>query len=101
MEKRHPVTIDMTPDGRFAAPPQSFRPTWPVKIGVMAVLVAVGATFLAVAALFLWLALWLIPVALVAGAIAWASLRYQMWKMRRSGGPQRGLNRFQAGRFGQ
>jgi hypothetical protein len=41
------------------------------------------AAALAVAALALWFALILIPVAIVAGLIAWLSFRYRLWRARR------------------
>jgi hypothetical protein len=84
MENRRPPIIDMTPDGRFAAPPASFQPAWPIKLGAIAVIVAVTTGFLALAALFLWIALWLIPIALIAGGVAYVALRFQMWRLGRA-----------------
>ena len=75
----------MTPDGRFTAPR---RPAWPIRIGVVAVLVAIVASGIAVALLVLWFALILIPVAIVAALVAWAALRFQLWRTARSAGSQ-------------
>ncbi len=75
----------MTIDGRFQGPA---RPSWPVRLGVAAVIVAVVAGGIAAALLALWLALILIPVAIVAGLVAWAALRFQLWRAGRSAGSQ-------------
>jgi hypothetical protein len=42
--------------------------------------IAIVAAALAVAAFALWFALILIPVVVVAGAIAWLAFRYQVWR---------------------
>jgi hypothetical protein len=39
---------------------------------------------LALAAFALWLALFLVPVALIAGVIAWLAFRFQLWRARNS-----------------
>ena len=84
---RTPPQIEMRIDGDFL--PQ--RPSWPARLAGIAVIVAVLAGSLAVAALALWLALALIPVALVAGLIAWAAIRFQLWRRGASfRGPWRG-----------
>lgn len=84
----------MTLDGQFATTPRPSGPrvSWPVRLGVGAVLVAVLAGVVAVALLALWFALVLIPVALVAGLVGWGALRFQLWRARRAragGGPLR------------
>ena len=85
-----PLQIDMTPDGRFRAPPPA-----PIsgKIMRVALLVAVVATAGTLAALAFWLALTLIPIAIGAGLVAYGVIRYRMWKasvsLRRPGGPVR------------
>ncbi len=81
-EASHPV-IDMTPDGRFTAPPAAPSKLM-AKITVIAVLVTVVAGAVALAALALWLALTLLPIALGAAAVAYITLRVQAW--RRGGG---------------
>jgi hypothetical protein len=78
---RRPITLDMTPDGRFAGP-ASGGPSWPVKLGAVATIVAASIGALVVGALVLWLALWLVAFAAVAGLVAWAAFRIQMWRMR-------------------
>ena len=57
-----------------------------MRLAGIAVIVAVLAGAVAVAALALWVALALIPIALVAGVIAWAAIRFQLWRSGRSGG---------------
>jgi hypothetical protein len=42
--------------------------------------IAVVALALVVASFALWFALILIPVVVVAGAIAWVAFRYQVWR---------------------
>ena len=81
MRERVPQTIDMTPGGEFVAPPA--RSTWPLRLGISAAVVAVIAGAVTVAALFLWVASVMLPVALVAGAIAYVAFRLQGWQRRR------------------
>lgn len=90
MQNRIPPQLDMTPDGSFRAPP---GPALTTKIGVVAVAVAVLAGALSVAAFVFWFALSLIPVVLVAGAVAWLAFRVQVWRMRRSVRFARGVYR--------
>jgi predicted lysophospholipase L1 biosynthesis ABC-type transport system permease subunit len=75
--------IDMTPQGEFLEPP---KPGIAEKLLRYGVIVAVLAGLAAMAALALWLALALIPVAIVAAAIAYAAFRWRMWKLSRSAG---------------
>ncbi len=82
VENPRPRIIDMTTQGEFVVPPAA-RASWPLRLGVGAALVAAIAGGLAVAALFLWVASILIPVALVAGLVAYAAFRFQMWRLRR------------------
>lgn len=80
MEYRTVRTIDMTPAGDLL--PRPFALGWTGRLGIVAALVAVGATVAAAAALFLWLAALLLPVALVAGAVAYVAFRLQLWRVR-------------------
>ena len=90
MDQRIPPVIDMTPDGRFRAPPRgvhgwralplSFR----IMVGAGAVAVVTLAAIVAVFAL--WLLTVLIPVAVVAALVAYASLRWRRWRMRQAAG---------------
>jgi hypothetical protein len=80
-------TIDMTPDGQFRR-----RPGLPImqRIFLAAVIVAAIAGGLALSALAFWLAMFLLPVALVAGIIAWGILRMLDPRRPQSfGGPDR------------
>ncbi len=82
------TTIDMTPDGRMAPPPASGL-SWPMRVGIGAVVVAVVAGLAASAVLLLWLASVLLPIAIIAGAIAYAAFRFQRWRMRGGTGSRR------------
>jgi len=73
-------TIDMTVDGQFISPPP---PSLADRIFRAAVMVAAIAGAVAIAALALWFAIALIPVLLVAGVVAWAAWRWQLWRMPR------------------
>jgi hypothetical protein len=77
IRSREPETIEMTPDGRFVDPPARPIAAMVFRYAVLVGLVALGV---GLAAVFAWLALMLIPVALVAGAIAWGAWRWQMWR---------------------
>jgi len=76
MSDRRPPEIDLLPDGTF----RQRRPSVAARIFAWAMVIAVVAAALAVAAFALWVALILIPVVLVAGAIAWLAFRYQVWR---------------------
>ncbi len=82
-----PRTIDMTPDGEFVTPhvPETHGAgLWAVRLGLGAAVVAAIAGAVAVAALVLWVASVMIPVALVAGVVAYAAFRFQVWRAQRS-----------------
>jgi hypothetical protein len=72
-----PPPIEMTLTGEFRDPPSA-----PIaaKVGGIALIVAVLATAGAVALLALWFALAMIPIALGAGLIAYAAMRFQRWR---------------------
>ena len=77
-------------DGTFPPPRGA---SLPMKIAGVALAVAVLAGALALAALIVWIAMWalmiLVPLALLAGAVAWAAYRFQIWKNGGSlGGPR-------------
>ena len=74
------LQLDMTPDGRFRAPPRLPVST---RIIAVAMVVAVVVTGLAFAAFALWLALTLIPIAIVAVALAYGLIRFKLWRLRR------------------
>jgi hypothetical protein len=60
------------------------RASLPMKIAGVAIIIAVLAGALAVAVLALWLLAALIPIAVVAGVIAWVAIRFQLWRSRRA-----------------
>jgi hypothetical protein len=45
--------------------------------------IAIVGAVLAAAVLALWFALLLVPIVLIAGAVAWAAWRLQLWRMPR------------------
>ncbi len=71
----------MTIEGDFSAPQ---RQPLLNRVLVWALIVAVAAGAISLAALALAVALWLLPVAIGAGLVAYAVLRYRMWKDQRS-----------------
>lgn len=85
MGKRIPPVIDMRIDGSFPPPRNA---SLAAKIASIAILVAVAAGGLVLFAAILWLVLWtiaiLLPVAVIAGVVAWGAYKYQSWKMRGS-----------------
>lgn len=85
MRDRYPPELDMTPDGSFRESP---RPPLGMRVAAIAIVTAVLAGTLAIALLALWFALALIPVALIAAAIAWIAFRIRLWRLRRSASVQ-------------
>jgi hypothetical protein len=81
MNQRRPPELDMTIEGEFVKPTP---PPLSARILMWAVIVAVIAGGLALAAFALWLALLILPVAFGAAVIAWAMLRYRVWRAQRS-----------------
>ncbi len=81
-------------------PPRGAGLPLTMRIGAIAVIVAVAAALAVLAAVFLWLATILIPVALVAGLVAYAAFRLQGWRVKSRGGrragwvPAAGVRRF-------
>lgn len=76
-----PPTIDMRLDGtvepvRAPGMPLSF------KVMALATMVAVTLGFVAMAALALWIFSLVVPVALVAGLVAWGALWFRRWRAR-------------------
>lgn len=91
MRPHDPKLIDMRIDGSFV--PTRGAPL-AVKIAGIALAIATLAGALALAALVVWLVLWaivvLVPLALIAAAVAWLAYRYQAWQRGGSfgGGPR-------------
>ena len=81
---RIPPTLDMTPDGRFRVPMGGKQMPWSMKLLLVAVAVALLGSALTLAALALWVAASLLPVVLIAAAVAWATLKYRGWRHRSS-----------------
>ncbi|HSU05239.1 MAG TPA: hypothetical protein VLI93_06670 [Acetobacteraceae bacterium] len=81
MRYRSPPQLDMLLNGTFRLPR---RPSLPMRIAGVAIIVAVLSVTVAIAALALWLVAALIPIAVVAGVIAWAAIRFQLWRSRRT-----------------
>jgi hypothetical protein len=72
---RYNQTIDLTPAGEFLPRPATL--SWPARVGIVATLIAMAAGVAAVAAVFLWIASLLLPVALIAAAVAYMAYRLQ------------------------
>ena len=87
-QRRRPPELDMTVDGEFVSPP---TPPIAGRILLWAIAIAVVAGALSLAAFALWLALAILPVALGAAVVAWAVIRYRMWRMQRSFSGQRNV----------
>jgi len=79
MSDRYPPELEMRADGSFRMPP---RPPLLTRLFIWAAVIAVIAGGLALAAFALWLALFLAPIALAAGVIAWLAFRFQLWRAR-------------------
>ena len=79
MNNRPPV-IDMRPDGSFAPPPRRAVLPFGTKLLLGAVLVAAVAGSVVVAALAVWVVSIVLPVAIIAAAVAWVA-----YKLRRGG----------------
>jgi hypothetical protein len=77
--------LDMTPDGQFVEPPPE---TPSEKLFRYGVAVAVVAGMAAMAAIALWVALALIPVAIIGGLLAYGAFRWRMWRLGRSAGDE-------------
>ncbi|MBS0561102.1 MAG: hypothetical protein JSR21_13710 [Proteobacteria bacterium] len=71
--------LEMTPDGTFREPPVT---PLSVQVTRVAVIVAVLAGMGAIALFALWAALVMIPIAVGAGLIAWAAMRFRQWRGR-------------------
>ncbi len=81
MVRREPPVIDLTPEGEFRQPASPFGPPpWAARIAAWALIVALVAGGIAVAAIAFWLALTLIPVAIIAGLVAYGAYRFQLWR---------------------
>jgi hypothetical protein len=88
MSDRVPPELEMRADGSFSLPP---RPPILTRIFIWAAVITVIAGGLAVAAFALWLALILVPIALLAAVIAWLAFHIQLCRARSSAGGQRDL----------
>ncbi len=102
MMENRPHDIDMRADGtfvettrdprftggRFAGWPPQGMPRGGFARGLAIVGVLAGATI--VVGLALSLALILVPIAIGAALIGYAALRFQMWRLRQTGGTMRG-----------
>jgi hypothetical protein len=87
-----PPVLDMTPEGEFRDPsPPPFRRTWLDRalgrIGGVALLLTLAAGGLVVVTLAVLLLGLLLPVAIGAGLVAFASLWWRARRLRGRGGP--------------
>lgn len=79
---RPPVQLDMNADGSFRQASAAFAPPGPLSGAILrwALIVAGVATLAGFAFLALWAAIVMIPIAIGAAALAYAVLRYRIWK---------------------
>ena len=82
--QRRPPTIDLLPDGRVRPAPAG--PALSLRLLVGAALVAAVASALSLAVIAIWVLSLLIPVAVLAGFVAWAALRWRRWRASLGGG---------------
>ena len=83
---RIPPVLDMTADGQFRAPPRPRQVPLSFKLMIGAAVIAVLAGAAAVAALALWVVSLILPVAIIAAAVAWVSFKYRRWRRGSIGG---------------
>lgn len=85
-----PPVLDMTPEGEFRTPPEPPRRGWLDRalgrVGGVALLVALAAGGLLMVGLALLFVGLMLPVAIVAGALAFGSLWWRARRARRGGG---------------
>jgi hypothetical protein len=81
--RTRPPVIEMTAEGEFIDVGRPGGPPLSTKIVAIGILVAAVAGTLGIAMLALWLAMTLIPIALVGGLLAYAVVRLQLWQARR------------------
>ena len=88
MPNRIPPELEMRPDGSFVE-----RPSAPLAFRIfrIALIVALLAATAAAAVFLLGVALILVPMAIGAALIAWASFRFQMWRAGKSADGRRDL----------
>ena len=77
------VELDMTPEGDFITPPGTPFGNKVLKFALLLAVIAAAGVF---ASLAFWLAVTLIPIAIGAGLIAYAIIRYRLWQASRKGG---------------
>ncbi len=92
MKARRTIIVDMTPEGEFRRPraPEFGRTPWLFRLAAAGALVALVLGTLALAAFAFWLAMTLLPVVIIAAAIAYAAFRLQLWRSGRGAGGWRG-----------
>ena len=99
--KQVPPTIDMLPDGSFRVPPRRVGVSFSTRVMLGAVLVAAVGFSIALAALAIWVVSLVLPVVIIAGAVAWVMYKFRRWQLLRGGQqPGFGVPR-RPGGFGQ
>lgn len=88
MSSKNPPELDMTIEGNFVAPDKQ---PFINRVMVWAIIIAVVAGAVCIAAFALAVALWLLPVALGAGVVAYAMVQYRIWRARKAFGRQQGV----------
>ncbi len=88
---REPPIIDMRPDGTFVQAPGLPPPGLPpfgrrlavpmsAKFMLGGILVAAVGVFIAVAALAIWVVSLVLPVIIIAAAVAWTAMKFRRWQ---------------------
>ena len=85
--RKEPPILEMTVEGDFVTPPPNATPSFGTQVLIWVAAFAAIVVSCAVAVFALWLLAVLLPVALLAGIVAYAMFRYRMW---RSGGSIQG-----------
>jgi succinate-acetate transporter protein len=86
--------IDMTLEGEFAAPPPPPKPPIGARVMLWAIVAMVLAVTALIVALTFWFVIMILPVILLAAAVAYLAFRYQVWRAGRSFTIRRGPYRW-------
>jgi hypothetical protein len=97
MEKDDNHIIDMTLAGDFVSPPPGSAPPVGARVMVWAIVAMLLTVSVLIVALTFWFVVMILPLVLVAGAIGYLALRFQLWRSGQTFSIRRGPG---GGRFG-
>jgi hypothetical protein len=69
--------IDMTIDGEFVSPP---KPPLGTRIMLWAIVATVVSAAVLIVAITFWFVVMILPVVLIAAAVAYLAFRFQFWR---------------------